>query len=196
MSAVFSAGTRDTLEACGLTTAEVDRLEKLALDLKRTAAARTPTRDQARAEALRLDGQAEKLARMLDKSDLAHQLPMVAKIVDGIDAADALDVVLLREQLQKLSDAAWALLAATGDDETRPQLDLRAPAASRGDATAAALASGLLWTLRMVGVPITTGERGAAVQCVAAVFTDAKIKADARNAVRSWLDRHPPTDGT
>lgn len=174
----------------GLVDALALDLGSQVLDLAAAPKPVTLTRVQARKQATDLADLAARLGRELAGSEIASQLGMVGRIVNGTGGLDDAGLQQLMEMLAALRRDAHALLRATGDDEQVPQLQLP----GRGDTTDAAarrVAHVVLRKLYLSGADITTTERGPAVQCVAAAFALTGIEADARHAVRGWVDRHP-----
>ena len=160
------------------------------LDLAAAPKPATLTRVQARKQATDLADLAAALGRELAGSEIASQLGIVGRIVNGTGGLDDAGLQQLMVMLAALRRDALALLCATGDDQHSPQLQLP----GRGDTTNAAVrrvAHVVLLKLYLSGADITTTERGPAVQCVAAAFALTGIEADARHAVRGWVDRHP-----
>lgn len=184
----FSDDTRRVLAAAGLSEGEIADLARTVEALVRSPPLRMPTLSRARDEAARLAVQAQSLTDLLDTATIVESLPTVARLVDG---GTALDLAVLRDQLHHLGDAVLALHAATGDDPTAPQLALPSGGGHPLDTAARAVCSVTLWRLHVAGGQVTTGETGAAVRCVAAVFAECGIAADARAQVRDWVKRHP-----
>ena len=187
---------RDALRLA-LPYAEPAAVDGFAADLGRRvvdcAAAPPPshlTQAQARTHAARISDLATELGRELDSSPVVPVLGMTGRIVNGAAGLDDDGMQRLRASLSALRRDALAMLRATGDDPRAPQAQLPRRG-DTADTAARRVAHVVLWELFMCGASITTTERGAAVQCVAAAFDLAGISADARHAVRGWVDRHP-----
>lgn len=193
---IASQGLAESLQRA-LPSASKNAIDALAKDLAsrvvEVANAPKPphlTLAQARLQATKISDLASKLGQEIDKSDVARQLGMVGRIVNGGAGLDDEGLLQLRVLLSALRRDAQALLLATGGNLQVPQVELP----GRGDRSGAAargVASVVLWELHMQGVAITATERGSAVGCVAAALALASIAADARHCVRVWIERHP-----
>ena len=196
----FKATLQGALAAAlrlALPSAESAAVDALAADLGRRvveiAAAPAPphlTYKQAREQAARISDLAAELGRELDSLPVVPILGMTGRIVNGAAGLDDDGVQRLRASLSALRRDAQAMLRATGDDPRAPQAQLPRRG-DRADTAARRVAHVVLWELFMCGASITTTDNGAAVQCVEAAFDLAGITADARHAVRGWVDRHP-----
>lgn len=186
----FSKETFDVLLGCGVRRAWIDDLGSLVPGLVSASVGEVRlTKKAIREEAERVADLCAELVRVLSTSALYPQVGIFACIASGPSSGPP-EAPQLIEELRQVRRAYLACLLVTGDDPTKPQLDL--PGGGRPAGPARNVASAVLWRLEHSGVPVVASATSCAVRAVAAVFRDVGLDADAEVQVRDWIKRYPP----
>lgn len=133
------------------------------------------TQGQVRKQAQALAKATDELFAMIADSTIAEALDRL-----GRSTSPALRLGALGEQLIALSRACESISEAAEDLPER---------GDGPDYLARNVAAFVLSLMHAAGTDIGTGETGPAVECLAAVFGDAGIRADPRRQVRFWAKR-------